>query len=129
MAFDYPADLQYLDTHEYVRIEGDTVTIGITAFAIDQLGDIVFLDLPEVGSQLEKGSTCGSVESVKAVEDLYAPLSGEVLERNDAAIEAPESLIEDPYVKGWLFKVKITNPADLADAMDVEAYRALVEGH
>jgi glycine cleavage system H protein len=129
MAFDYPADLQYLDTHEYVRIEGDIVTIGITAFAIDQLGDIVFLDLPEIGSQLEKGSTCGSIESVKAVEDLYAPLNGEVLERNEAAIEAPESLIEDPYVKGWLFKVKITNPADLADAMGVEAYRGLVEGH
>jgi glycine cleavage system H protein len=129
MAFDYPADLQYLDTHEYVRIDGDIVTIGITAFAIDQLGDIVFLDLPDVGSQLEKGSTCGSIESVKAVEDLYAPLNGEVLERNEAAIEAPESLIEDPYVKGWLFKVKINDPADLADAMSVEAYRGLVEGH
>lgn len=129
MAFDYPADLQYLDTHEYVRIDGDTVTIGITAFAIDQLGDIVFLDLPDVGSQLEKGQTCGSIESVKAVEDLYAPLTGEVLERNEAAIDAPESLIEDPYVKGWLFKVKLNTPGDLDDAMGVEAYRSLVEGH
>ncbi len=127
MAMEYPADLQYLDSHEYLRIEGDTATIGITAFAIDQLGDVVFLELPEVGDSLTQGETFGTVESVKAVEDLYAPISGEVLERNEAAIEAPESLVEDPYGAGWLIKVKLEGSVE--GAMDAAAYQALVEGH
>lgn len=127
MAMEYPEDLKYLDSHEYIRIEGDTATIGITAFAIDQLGDVVFLELPEVGDALTKGETFGTVESVKAVEDLYAPLEGEVLERNEAAIEAPESLAEDPYGAGWLLKVKMSSAVE--GAMDAAAYRALVEGH
>ncbi len=126
MAMEYPEDLKYLDSHEYIRIEGDTATIGITAFAIDQLGDVVFLELPEVGDALSKGETFGTVESVKAVEDLYAPLEGEVLERNEAAIEAPESLAEDPYGAGWLLKVKMSG--EIEGAMDAAAYKALVEG-
>ncbi|NJM57307.1 MAG: glycine cleavage system protein GcvH [Synechococcales cyanobacterium RU_4_20] len=126
MATEYPTDLKYLDSHEYIRLEGDTATIGITAFAIDQLGDVVFLELPEVGSVLEKGTTFGSVESVKAVEDLYAPVSGEVLERNEAAIEAPETLVEDPYGKGWLLKVRTSEAIE--NTMDAATYSALVEG-
>lgn len=130
MAMDYPDDLKYLDSHEYIRIEDDIATIGITAFAIDQLGDVVFLELPEVGDVLEKGETFGSVESVKAVEDLYAPLSGEVVERNENAIEAPETLVADPYGKGWLLRVKPSDDLEetIQDAMDADAYQALVEG-
>ncbi|HEY9664499.1 MAG TPA: glycine cleavage system protein GcvH, partial [Allocoleopsis sp.] len=97
MALEYPDDLKYLDTHEYARLDGDIATIGISAFAVDQLGDIVFLELPEVGEALEKGETFGTVESVKAVEDLKAPLSGTVIERNDPLLDNPENLAEDPY--------------------------------
>lgn len=127
MAMEFPSDLQYLDSHEYVRIDGDTVTIGITAFAIDQLGDVVFLELPEVGESLTKGETFGTIESVKAVEDLYAATSGEVLERNEDIIESPEKLAEDPYVEGWLLKVKLEG--DIEGTMSAEAYSALVQGH
>ncbi len=126
MATEYPSDLKYLDSHEYIRVEGDIATIGITAFAIDQLGDVVFLELPEVGSMLRKGETFGTVESVKAVEDLYAPVSGEVLARNDAAIEFPETLVDDPYGKGWLLQIRTSEA--VSEAMDAAAYRALVEG-
>lgn len=127
MAMEFPSDLQYLDSHEYVRIEGDTVTIGITAFAIDQLGDVVFLELPEVGESLTKGETFGTIESVKAVEDLYAAASGEVLERNEEVIESPEKLAEDPYVAGWLLKIKLDG--EIEGTMSAEAYGALVQGH
>jgi glycine cleavage system H protein len=128
MALDYPNDLKYLDTHEYARLDGEIATIGITAFAIDQLGDIVFLELPDVGDALEKGENFGTVESVKAVEDLKAPLSGTVVERNDALIEAPEQLAEDPYGEAWMLKVRIDDPDDLDDAMTADEYRALAEG-
>jgi len=128
MALTYPDDLKYLDTHEYIRLEGEIATIGISAFAVDQLGDIVFLDLPEVGAGLEKGEAFGTVESVKAVEDLKAPISGTVLERNDAIIESPENLAEDPYGAGWLLKVRINNASEADDALSVEEYRQMVEG-
>jgi len=128
MALTYPDDLKYLDTHEYIRLEGEIATIGISAFAVDQLGDIVFLDLPEVGAGLEKGEAFGTVESVKAVEDLKAPISGTVLERNDAIIESPENLAEDPYGTGWLLKVRINNASEADDALSVEEYRQMVEG-
>jgi len=128
MALTYPDDLKYLDTHEYIRLEGEIATIGISAFAVDQLGDIVFLDLPEVGAGLEKGEAFGTVESVKAVEDLKAPISGTVLERNDAIIESPENLAEDPYGAGWLLKVRVNNASEVDDALSVEAYRQMVEG-
>ena len=104
MAFDYPEDLKYLDTHEYVRLDGEIATLGISAFAVDQLGDIVFLELPEIGDALEKGESFGTIESVKAVEDMYAPISGTVIERNEAMIESPELVSEDPYGEGWLLK-------------------------
>lgn len=128
MALQYPDDLKYLDTHEYIRLEGDLATIGISAFAVDQLGDIVFLDLPEVGAGLEKGEAFGTVESVKAVEDLKAPVTGTVVERNDAIVESPENLAEDAYGAGWLLKVRVDNPSEADDALSAEKYRKMVEG-
>jgi glycine cleavage system H protein len=128
MSFDYPDDLRYLDSHEYVRLEGDIATIGISAFAVDQLGDIVFLELPETGTDLEKGETFGTVESVKAVEDLKAPISGNVIDRNERLLEAPEELANDPYGEAWMLKIHISNPNDLDEAMTAEEYRTLVEG-
>lgn len=128
MSFDYPDDLKYLDSHEYVRLEGDTATIGISAFAVDQLGDIVFLELPEIDTELEKGQTFGTVESVKAVEDLKSPISGTVIERNDRLIETPEELANDPYLTAWMLKVRVNDPSELDDAMSAAAYQALVEG-
>jgi len=92
MVLDYPNDLRYKDSHEYIRLDGETATLGLSAFAIDQLGDIVFIELPDVGGNLEKGQTFGTVESVKAVEEIYAPLSGKVLERNEDVIASPEIL-------------------------------------
>jgi len=128
MAFEYPTNLKYLDTHEYARLDDDdVVTVGITAFAVDQLGDIVFLELPEVGDAIEKGEKFGTVESVKAVEDLKAPLSGDVIERNEALLEAPEQLADDPYGDAWLVKVKAENLDDLDDAMSAEEYKDQVE--
>ncbi|HEY9794756.1 MAG TPA: glycine cleavage system protein GcvH [Leptolyngbyaceae cyanobacterium] len=128
MVFEYPDDLKYLDTHEYVRLDGEIATLGITAFAVDQLGDIVFLELPEIGDALEKGETFGSIESVKAVEDMYAPISGTVIERNDAMVESPELLSEDPYGEGWLLKLRINDADELNDALSASEYRAEVEG-
>ena len=128
MALEYPDDLKYLDTHEYIRLEGEIATIGISAFAVNQLGDIVFLELPEVGAKVEKGETFGTVESVKAVEDLKAPVTGTVIERNDAIVESPENLAEDPYAEGWLLKVRVDNPSEVDDALSVEEYHLMVEG-
>ena len=128
MAFEYPEDLKYLDSHEYVRLEGENATIGISAFAIDQLGDIVFLELPAVGDTVTKGESFGTVESVKAVEDLNAPVTGTVTECNDAMVDSPENLAEDPYGKGWLIKVKSENPSDTDDAMSAAEYSSKVEG-
>lgn len=128
MAMDYPEDLKYLDTHEYVRLDGEIATIGISAFAVDQLGDIVFLEVPDVNDAIEKGGSFGTVESVKAVEELKAPVSGTVIERNDAIIDSPEQLAEDPYGEGWLVKVRVGDPSELDDALSAEEYRHLVEG-
>ncbi len=128
MSFEYPETLQYFDSHEYVQLEGDVATIGITAYAVDQLGDIVFVELPEVDDQLTKGETCGNIESVKAVEDLYAPVSGTVVECNATVVDTPETLAEDPYQAGWLLKIQVSDPAELKDALSVEDYRSLVEG-
>ncbi|HLO47050.1 MAG TPA: glycine cleavage system protein GcvH [Kamptonema sp.] len=122
----YPSDLKYLDTHEYVRLDGEIATIGISAYAIDQLGDIVFLELPEIGDALEKGERLGTVESVKAVEELYSPVTGTVVERNNAIIESPEQLAEDPYSEGWLLKVRIKDAGDLNDALSADRYRLLL---
>ena len=128
MGFEYPEDLKYLDTHEYVRLDGEIATLGISEFAVDQLGDIVFLELPEVGDALEKGETFGSIESDKAVEDMYAPLSGTVIERNEAMVNSPELISEDPYGEGWFLKLRINDADDLNDALSANEYRAQVEG-
>lgn len=126
MELEYPDDLKYLDTHEYVRLDGDIATIGVSAFAIDQLGDLVFLELPDVGDAVEVGESFGSIESVKAVEELNAPVSGTVVERNEAAIESPESISDDPYGEGWLLKVRISDTD--ADLLTASEYRSQVEG-
>ncbi|MGB7445349.1 MAG: glycine cleavage system protein GcvH [Coleofasciculaceae cyanobacterium] len=128
MDLEYPDDLKYLDTHEYVRLDGEIATIGISAFAIDQLGDIVFLELPEIGDALETGKTFGSVESVKAVEDLYPPVSGTVIERNEEMISSPELIAEDPYGEGWLLKLRINDADELEDVLSANEYRQQVEG-
>lgn len=128
MALEYPESLKYLDSHEYIRVEEDVAVIGITAFAVDQLGDIVFVGLPEEGADLQKGDAFGSVESVKAVEDLYAPVSGQVVAINGAVVDSPESIGDDPYGEGWLLKIKMSNPGDLDDTMTAEAYASMVEG-
>jgi glycine cleavage system H protein len=128
MSFEYPQDFRYLDTHEYVRLDGEIATIGITEFAVDQLGDVVFLELPEVGDAIAKGDTFGTIESVKAVEDLNAPITGTVIERNDALINSPEDIAEDPYGEGWLLKVRVNDPGEIEDALTADEYSAQVEG-
>ena len=129
MELEYPDDLKYLDTHEYLRLEGEIATIGLSAFALDQLGDIVFLELPEIGDAVEVEETFGTIESVKAVEDLYSPVSGTVIQRNDAAIESPENIAEDPYGEGWFLKVRVDNPdKELVNVLSADEYRAQVEG-
>jgi len=128
MNITYPENLKFLDSHEYVKVDGDIATIGISAFAVDQLGDIVFVEVPETGATVTKGETFGTVESVKAVEDLYAPVSGTVIERNEAVIDAPEQLTEDPYESGWLMKVQLSDASEAEDALSASEYRAQVEG-
>ncbi|MCE2697750.1 MAG: glycine cleavage system protein GcvH [Nostocales cyanobacterium LE14-WE4] len=128
MSFEYPQDLRYLDTHEYVRLDGDIATIGISEFAVDQLGDIVFLELPEINDVITLNDQFGTIESVKAVEHLNSPISGTVIERNQAVIDSPEDIAEDPYGEGWLIKVRTNDAAEIEDAMTADEYRALVEG-
>lgn len=128
MSLEYPEDLKYLDSHEFVSLDGDVATIGVTAFAVDQLGDVVFIELPQAGDELTQGSVMGTIESVKAVEDLYAPVSGTVLETNQTVIDAPEQLSTDPYRDGWLLKIKISNAAELDKTLSATAYRSLLEG-
>lgn len=128
MTLEYPQDLRYLDSHEYVRLDGEVATIGISAFAVDQLGDIVFIEVPAEGEILSKGEILGTIESVKAVEDLYVPISGTVIERNSTVIDAPEQLAQDPYGEGWLLKVKINDSSELEDTLSASEYRSQVEG-
>ena len=123
----YPDDLKYHREHDWARIEGDTATLGVTWYAQDALGEIVHFEPPEQGGTLAKDESYGEVESVKAVSDLIAPLSGEVLEVNGALLDAPETINEDPYGAGWLVRVQLSDPSEVDDLMDVEAYRALLE--
>lgn len=125
---EFPDDLKYTKEHEWIRIERDQVaTIGITDFAQDQLGDIVYLELPKEGEAVEKGEPFGVVESVKAVSDIYAAVSGSVVEINNPLRENPETLNEDCYEEGWLIKVKMSNPKELEDLMNGEQYQAYVK--
>jgi glycine cleavage system H protein len=129
MALSFPDDCRYADSHEYARAEGELVRVGISAYAVDQLGDIVFVDLPEVGAAVTQGQGFGTVESVKAVEDLVAPISGVVEARNDAVLDSPEQLQSDPYGEGWLLQVRAADPAELESLMDAATYGTKVEGH
>ena len=118
----YPDDLRYSKEHEWVRVDGSRATIGITSFAAEELGDIVFVELPEVGTATKQFATFGVVESVKAVSDLYAPVSGEVVEVNDALRDAPELLNSDPFGEGWIAKVELADTSELDALMDAAAY-------
>ncbi len=121
-----PADLRYTKEHEWVRVDGDVATIGITQHAADQLGDIVFVELPAVGRALEQFATFGVVESVKAVSDLFAPVGGEVLEANSALAAAPEVVNSDPYGAGWMLRIRLADAAQVGALLDPAAYEALV---
>jgi glycine cleavage system H protein len=122
MSSKYPDDLRYSKEHEWVRADGSQATIGITSFAADELGDIVFVELPEPGSKLDQFGTFGVIESVKAVSDLYAPVSGEVTEVNEALRDRPELVNSDPYGEGWIARVQLRDTAELDGLMDAAAY-------
>ena len=126
-AMEIPTDLRYTRDHEWIRPEGDEGTCGITEYAQQQLGDVVYVELPEVGRVVEKGKPFGVIESVKAVYDLYAPVSGEVIERNEALLDHPEKVNESPYGEGWMIRVRLTKPEELDQLLDPEAYRKIVE--
>ncbi|MEX1316516.1 MAG: glycine cleavage system protein GcvH [Synechococcaceae cyanobacterium] len=128
MALSFPSDCRYADSHEYVRPEGERVRLGLSAFAVDQLGDIVFVELPEVGAQLSCGQSFGSVESVKAVEDLLAPISGVVEARNEAVLANPEELQNDPYGEGWLLVIRPAAPEEIEALMPADRYADKVQG-
>lgn len=122
----FPKELKYSSEHEWIRKDGDIVYVGITDYAQDQLGDIVFVDIPSVGETLEANEVFGTIEVVKTVSDLFLPISGEILEQNEAIEDNPELVNEDPYGEGWLIKVKPTNEADFDDLLDAEAYKKII---
>lgn len=119
-----PQNLRYTKEHEWISVDGDVATVGITAFAAEALGDVVFVELPEVGSEVSAGTSCGEIESTKSVSELYAPVDGEITEVNEAVIDTPESVNSDPYEQGWLFKVRVESMPEL---MDAAAYTALTQ--
>jgi glycine cleavage system H protein len=122
----YPADLRYTKEHEWVRVEGEVGTVGITDHAQQELGDIVYVDLPKVGSAATRGQTFGSVESVKAVSDIFAPVSGEIVEINEALATAPEKINEDPHGGAWLVKIKLSAPEEIKQLLSPEDYQTYV---
>jgi glycine cleavage system H protein len=121
-----PQDLKYTKSHEYARIEGQEATIGITDYAAHQMGDVVFVELPEVGRELSKGETFGVVESVKAVSDLYAPLSGKVVAVNDRLNDETALINDDPFGDGWIIKLSLSNPSEADEILDAKQYEELV---
>ncbi|HUO86392.1 MAG TPA: glycine cleavage system protein GcvH [Thermoanaerobaculia bacterium] len=124
---DYPADLLYTEEHEWVKVEDDVCVIGITHFAQEELGEVVFVELPEVGQVFDAGDEIGTIESVKAVAEIYTPVAGEVLEINDAVIDEPELVNEDPHHDGWLVKVRFSSAADLQKLMKADRYAEYTE--
>jgi glycine cleavage system H protein len=118
----YPSDLRYYEEHDWARVDGDIATFGITWYAQDQLGEVVFFDLPEVGKTVRKGEPYAEVESVKAVSDVIAPLSGEIVEVNEALSNGPEAINEDPYEGGWMVRVRLSDPSEVDTLMDAAAY-------
>jgi glycine cleavage system H protein len=126
MHMQFPDNLKYSKDHEWIRVEGDEAYVGITAFAAGELGDIVFVDVDTEGESLDKDEVFGSVEAVKTVSDLFLPVSGEVLEFNEALEDAPESVNDDPYGDGWMVKIKIADVSELDGLMDAAAYEAML---
>jgi glycine cleavage system H protein len=127
MSFEIPADLRYLDSHEWVRESGGTARIGISDFAQDELGDVVFVELPSVGDEISAGEDFAVVESIKAVSDIYAPVSGEVTEVNEVLLDEPELINEEPYGDGWLVAVELADAGELDDLLDADAYADQIE--
>lgn len=123
----FPAELKYAASHEWVRVEGGVATVGISHFAQDQLGDVVFVDMPEVGVDVAKGDSVAEVESTKTVSDIYAPLSGKIVAINEALDGSEEQVNSDPYGAGWLFRIELSSPAEVSELMDAAAYVAHVE--
>ena len=123
----YPDDLKYHPEHDWARIEGNRATFGITWYAQDALGEVVFFDPPEVGAAVTKDQTYAEVESVKAVSDVFAPLSGEIVEVNEALGDSPERINQDPYGEGWMIKVRMSDPSEVDRLMDVEAYKEMLQ--
>ncbi|MCS6782768.1 MAG: glycine cleavage system protein GcvH [Gloeomargarita sp. SKYBB_i_bin120] len=128
MALTYPTELRYTPSHEYVALRDGLAVVGITAFAVEELGDITYLELPSVGSQLQKGERFGTIESVKAVSDLYAPVSGVVTEVHQELVDAPEKIAEDPYGFGWLLKVQMSQPEEMDTLLSAADYQAQLGG-
>ena len=124
---DVPGDLKYSAEHEWVRMDGNIAEIGVTVFARDSLGDVVFVDLPETGAKVEQFAKFGEIESVKAVSDLFSPISGKIIEINLGVVDNPSVINDDPYRSGWLIKVEITDPSQLDELMDSEAYKSMLE--
>ena len=129
MAFTFPDHFRFADNHEYAVPDGEMVRVGISAFAVDQLGDIVFVELPDVGDSLSRGKSFGSVESVKAVEEMYSPISGEVVQRNESVLSSPEELQNDPHGEGWLLLVRPSEKSELNDLMDASSYSSKVSAN
>lgn len=122
----FPNNVKYTEEHEWIRVEGDIAYVGISDYAQEQFGDIVFVDITTEGETLEKGEVFGTIEVVKTISDLFLPVAGEVLEQNEALADNPELVNQDPYGKGWLVKIKPNDANDINDLMDAEAYKALV---
>ncbi len=122
-----PSALKYRETHEWVRVEGDLAVVGITDYAQGELGDVVYVELPEVGRKVQAGEAVAVIESVKTASDIYAPVSGEIVEVNEALGEHPEKVNEDPYGEGWLFKIRMERPEELEALLDAEGYKKLLE--
>ena len=127
MAFNIPLDRLYTTEHEWAKIEGDVATIGITDHAQSQLGDVVYLELPGIGTSLEKGKILGVVESIKAVSDLYCPLSGDVVEANDILVDSPETVNQSAYDQAWMLKIKLSDKSEVDSMLNANAYRELLE--
>ena len=123
-----PSDLKYTKSHEWVRVNGDIATVGITDHAQHELTDIVFIELPDVGKNVKSGDDCAVVESVKTASDIYSPVSGEVLETNKSIVDDPASVNSDPYDSGWFFKIKLSNPAELNALLSPEQYKKQIGG-
>jgi glycine cleavage system H protein len=125
---DIPTELRYATDHEWARVEDGRVRVGITDYAQDALGDVVFVDLPDVGAKVEQGESCAEVESTKSVSEIYAPLGGVVVEVNGELVDNPQRLNEDPYAEGWMFVIEPADEAQLGELLDADGYRALIEG-